>query len=176
LREIAESESEAGFKFRIVENGGRTIKSHFQKSNPTSSPGCDNFDCLACQDGKGKGGSCLRSNIQYELSCNQCPEANTCVYIGETARNLYTRAKEHMEKYRSQKRNSESFIKKHQLEKHNDLPADFSAKVTGSFQDCLTRQVSEGIQIRRSDKTVLNSKSEWHQPPLWQVQSEIVRD
>jgi hypothetical protein len=81
-----------------------------------------------------------------------------------------------MEKYRSQKRNPESFIKKHQLEKHDDLPADFSAKVTGSFQDCLTRQISEGIQIRRSDKTVLNSKSEWHQPPLWQVQSEIVRE
>ena len=86
LREIAESESEAGFKLRIVENGGRTIKSHFQKFDPTSSPGCANFECLACQNGKGKGGSCLRSNIQYE-------------------------------------------------------PADFSAKVTGSFQDCLTRQL-----------------------------------
>ena len=92
LRGISESESEAVFKLRIFEDGGRTIKSHFQKSNPISSQGCDNVDCLACQDGKGKGGSCLRSNIQYELSCNQCPEAVKCVYIGETDRNLYKRA------------------------------------------------------------------------------------
>ena len=107
LRDMAETESEAGFKFKIVENGGRTIKSHFQKSNPTSSPGCDNDDCLACQDGRGKGGSCLRSNVQYELSCNQCPEDDKCIYIGETSRNLYTRAKEHIGKYRSQSKNSE---------------------------------------------------------------------
>ena len=76
----------------------------------------------------------------------------------------------------SVKRNPDSFIKKHQLEKHSDLPAEFSAKVTGSFRDCLTRQISEGVHIRSCDGTVLNSKSEWHQPPLWKVQSEVIRD
>ena len=81
-----------------------------------------------------------------------------------------------MEKYQSRKRNSDSFIKKHQDEKHFGLPADFGAKVTGQFQDCLTRQVSEGVSIRRSSDRVLNSKSEWHQPALWRVQSEIVRE
>ena len=89
---------------------------------------------------------------------------------------LHTRGREHIDKYQSVKRNPDSFIKKHQLEKHSDLPADFSAKVTGSFRDCLTRQISEGVHIRRCDGTVLNSKSEWHQPPLWRVQSEVIRD
>ena len=42
---------------------------------------------------------------------------------------MYTRGKEHMENYQSKKRNSDSFIKKHQDEKHPRLPADFCAKV-----------------------------------------------
>ena len=81
-----------------------------------------------------------------------------------------------MEKYQSRKRNSDSFTKKRHDEKHPGLPSDFGAKVTGQFQDCLTRQVSEGVSISRSSDRVLNSKSEWHQPALWRVQSEIVRE
>jgi hypothetical protein len=176
LREIAEKETETQMKFRFVEYGGRTVKSKVQKSNPTANPGCNNGDCLACQNGGGQGGNCLRSNVLYELGCNLCSGDSQCVYIGETSRNLYTRGKEHIGKYLSQKQNNESFIKKHQIEKHNDLPADFSAKVVDTFKDCLTRQISEGIHLRRSNVTVLNAKSEWHQPPLWSVQSEIVRD
>ena len=81
LREIADKETEVGMKFRFVEYGGRTIKSKVQKSNPTAKPGCDNGDCLACQNGKGEGGNCLRSNIEYELSCNLCSGDDQCVYI-----------------------------------------------------------------------------------------------
>ena len=176
LKDIAEKETEAGLKFKVVEYGGRTVNSEVQKSNPTATPGCDHNDCLACQEGRGKGGPCLKSNIQYELSCNLCSGTDQCLYIGESARNLYTRGREHVEKYQSKKRNSESFIKNHQIEKHHDMPADFSAKVTGNFRDCLTRQISEGVHIRRSEKKVLNTKSEWHQPPLWKVQSEVMRD
>ena len=70
----------------------------------------------------------------------------------------------------------DSFIKKHQEEEHAGLPAEFGAKVTGMFKDCLSRQISEGVSLRRSNERVLNSKSEWHQPPLWRVQNELVRD
>ena len=118
----------------------------------------------------------MKSNVQYELECGQCPDDDRCTYIGESSRNLYTRAREHIEKYKSRKRNVDSFIKKHQDEKHNGDPADFKARATGMFRDCLSRQVSEGVHIRRSDGTVLNSKSEWHQPPLWRVQNEVIRD
>ena len=105
-----------------------------------------------------------------------CPDTDKCVYIGETSRNLYTRSKEHIEKYKSKKRSHDSLIKKHQVEKHQDRPANFNAKVTGVFRDCLSRQVSEGVEIRRSDQSILNSKSEWHQPALRRVQSEVVRE
>ena len=72
-----------------------------------------------------------------------------------------------MEKYQSKKRKCDSFIIKHQDAKHPGLPADFAVKVTGQFQDFLTRQVSEGVSLRRSSDRVLNLKSEWHQPALW---------
>ena len=163
-------------KYKIVESGGRTLKSKLQKSNPTATPGCDNADCLACAGGRGKGGPCMKSNVQYELECELCPDTDKCVYIGESSRNLYTRAKEHIGKYKSRKRSHDSFIKKHQEEKHQGRQAQFKAKTTGVFRDCLSRQVSEGVYIRRSDKTVLNSKSEWHQPPLWRVQNKIIRE
>ena len=173
LREVAEKESEVGLKFRVMEGGGRTVKSVVQKSNPTASPGCGYQDCMACQDGPGEGGNCLRSNVQYEVRCGTCPADTPSVYIGETSRNFYTRGKEH--KRKSKKKDEKSFMANHQAEKHQGERGNFQAKVVKSFQDCLTRQISEGVYIRRSEVQVLNTKSEWHQPSLWQVQSEVYR-
>ena len=173
---MAEKEAESGLMFKIVESGGRTVMHTVQSSNPTGSPGCHNTDCLACKAGPGAGGNCLKSNVQYELNCKLCPLEDRCTYIGETSRNLYTRAKEHTGKYNSKTQCHASFIKKHQEERHHGVPANFKGKVTSMFRDCLSRQVSEGVNIRRCDKNVLNSKSEWHQPALWRVQNEIVRE
>ena len=92
-------------------------------------------------------------------------------YVGETSRNLFTRGKEHIGKYVSE--HQDSFIFNHQSEKHNCQPAHFTASVTGRYRDCLTRQVAEGVAIRRCQTTVLNSKSEWHQPALWKVRCEL---
>ena len=153
-----------------------TIKNLVQKSNPKRKAGCSNKDCLACSEVRGGGGACLKSNVTYELECKLCPGAEKCIYVGETSRNLYTRAKEHYDKYESLQRNHSSFIKQHQVDEHQDRPAEFKAKVTGAFRDCLSRQVTEAVMIRRSERPVLNTKSEWHQPALWRVQSEVVRE
>ena len=75
-------------------------------------------------------------------------------YIGETSRNLFTRAGEHFRNYQNGK--ADSFILKHQQEEHSGVEAEFNAKVTNTFRDCLTRQVSEAVHIRRCDKTILN--------------------
>ena len=64
---------------------------------------------------------------------------------------------------------------KHQEHAHEGEEADFKAKVTASTRDCLTRQVREAVLIRRSQVEVLNGKTEWHQPALFRVQSEIER-
>ena len=61
------------------------------------------------------------------------------------------------------------------MKKSDNFQADFTARVTNSLRDCLTRQVSEAVTIRRSEKEVLNGKSECHQPALFTVRNEIVR-
>ena len=93
--------------------------------------------------------------------------------MGESARNLYTRGDEHSKKYAQ--RAEGSSLSKHQMEKHQGREAEYSAKVTGQYNDCLTRQVTEGVFIRRCEATLMNTKSEWHQPPIWKVQSELWR-
>ena len=101
-----------------------------------------------------------------------CPPENPSAYIGETARNLYTRGKEHENNYR--KDSPQSFMTKYQTEKHYGEAADFTAKVTVCFKNSFSRQISQGVYIRRSDCEVLNSKAEWHQPALWRVRNEQV--
>ena len=131
--------------------------------------------------GRGEGGPCRRSNVGYQMECGLCDDMavqtddqDCCTtYIGETSRNVYTRGKEHIYKYETA--HSDSFMQKHQQEVHDCQPAVFNTKVTGGFRDCLTRQVAEGVAIRRCKTRVLNSKSEWHQPSLWKVRSEIGR-
>ena len=96
------------------------------------------------------------------------------MYLGETVRNLYTRGREHHQNYL--RRQQESFMLKHQNDQHGQREPEFEAKVIGCFKDCLTRQISEGVHIRRCEEEVLNSKAEWHQPALWKVRSELCRE
>ena len=175
LKEIADKEAVAGMKFKIVETGGTAVKYKVQSSNPTATPGCPFNDCMACKHGRGGGGMCLQSNVQYQLECRMCTDEEKGVYIGESSRNLYTRSREHIGKYNSRKLRGDSFMKQHQDELHGGAEADFQAKVTGTFRDALSRQVSEGVHIRRGGRSILNSRSEWHQPALWRVQSELMR-
>ena len=70
LKEVAEKEAaEGGVKFKIVEKGGRSIKGMVQKSNPTATEGCSSENCKVCQGGRGKGGNCRKTNVQYEMDC-----------------------------------------------------------------------------------------------------------
>ena len=171
LREVAVRENEAGVNFMILETGGRAVQSVLQKSNPTATPGCTDNECVACRGGRGEGGNCRLSNINYEFECQLCPDDRKSKYLGETARNLFARGKEHEGRYRNG--GKKSFMQKHQRKEHRGMAGSFTAKVTSSYRDCLTRQVREAVDIRRCKVPVMNSKSEWHQPALWRVQNEI---
>ena len=121
-----------GIRFKIVEVGGRTLKSELQRSNPTATPGCDKEDCLGCTVERGKGGKCHKNNVNYEIECHLCPEGNRPVYIGETSRNLYTRCKEHISSERSQgnnhnEDNESSFVRKHMETSHAGMTSKFVA-------------------------------------------------
>jgi hypothetical protein len=173
LRNIADTEAEAGVHFNIIETGGISMRRVLQRSNPLETPGCESQDCLPCQNGRGEGGSCRGCGINYEVECQLCPEGERSLYIGETSRNLFTRSKEHLAMYRTG--TSSSFMLKHQDSAHHGEEGDYRAKVTASTRDCLTRQVKEAVIIRRSRVQILNGKTEWHQPALYRVQNEIER-
>ena len=171
MRQVADKEADEGVHFNIVEMSGRRLKAELQRSNPTATPGCGKEDCIACKEGAGKGGNCRRGNINYEIECKLCPKSEPSAYIGETSRNLYTRTLEHMGN-----KDGEGFINKHMEECHPGQEKSFVARVTRSNRDCLTRQIMEGVSIRRSKKNLLNTKTEWFQPPLFRIQSEVLRE
>ena len=178
MRKVAKEEAKGNIRFKIVEIGGKTLKRELQKSNPIATPGCDAEDCIACNAKRGEGGNCRKNNVNYEIECQLCPEGSRPVYIGETSRNLYTRAKEHMssEHRKGAEESESSFVRRHMEQHHPDTGSSFKARVTKTNKDSFSRQVREGVLIRRSSKEMMNSKSEWFQPPIYRVRNEIVRE
>ena len=171
MKKIADKEASEGIHFNIIEKSGKRMKAQLQKSNPTATPGCKKDECMGCREKEGGGGNCHKSNINYEIECQLCPKERRSVYIGETARNLFTRAQEH-----ENSKDEDGFMNRHMRKCHEGEERKFSARVTHTNKDCLTRQVREGVLIRRSKKTLLNTKAEWFQPPLFRVQNEVIRD
>ena len=57
----------------------------------------------------------------------------------------------------------------------NGEPAKFEMRVVKSFRDPLSRQVTEAVLIKNHSGEILNSKSEFHQPPLVRIRNEIIR-
>ena len=70
-----------------------------------------------------------------------------------------------------------SFMVKHLQQYHNGEGEknDFAAKVTHTNKDCLTRQIREGVLIKNRGVNIMNTRSKWHQPSLFRVQSEVIR-
>ena len=120
-----------------------------------------------------EGGPCQASNINYEVECQLCPADRRSKYVGESSRNLFTRGNEHEDIYR--RRGAKSFMQKHQAKEHQGVAGNYVSRVTNKSHDCLTRQVREAVKIRRSQVPILNGKTEWHQPALWQIQNNIYR-
>ena len=165
LRSVAEKEKDSGIKFKIVEKGGLTIEKLFQTSNPTASGSCGKPDCMMdSQNGR----NCHKSNVMYEWVCKDCPSS----YIGETSRNFYTRSSEHLKK--ASDRKEDSFIHNHQIQSHNGNQPNFSVKVLKSFQDAFSRQVYEGVYIRRNKNNPLNTKLDYYQTSTYNMRREML--
>ena len=105
--------------------------------------------------------------MTFQYVCRRC----RATYVGETSRNLYTRALDHERKF--EKNKTDSFIHNHQEERHSGDPPDFEVSVVGSYRDPLSRQVAEGVLITRCKEELLNSKAEFKQPPIVRVRREV---
>ena len=168
LQKIADSESDSGIRFRVVEKGGIPVGNLLQKSNPTASGSCNKPDCVMCsQPGGGK--MCHKQNIVYEWVCQDDDSS----YVGETARNFYTRSGEHLDKYK--KNAKDSFIRNHQKEFHQDKSPNFKVNVLKSFKSSLSRQIYEGVSIRKQQNAkTLNSKLDYYSTATYNVRREIL--
>ena len=110
-------------KFKIVERGGVTLGNILQNSNPTASKVCVKEDCYMDHHPEG-GKMCHKSCVLYEWTCRSCGD----IYTGETSRNFYTRAKEHLS--RAENDGLNSFISTRQTPHHNGAEAKSKVKVS----------------------------------------------
>ena len=163
MRDVAENLAEYGVRFKIVEKGGVTLGRMLQRPNPLSSGSCGKNDCTMCENGDKL---CHKMNVAYQYECN----IDKSVYIGETARNFYTRNLEHKDIF--SKKKVDSFMYQHQVEVHGGNDPDFNVKVLKSFKDPMSRQIYEGVKIRRSN-SILNSKLEYYQQSTYNIRREI---
>ena len=114
----------------------------------------------------GGGRSCHKKNVCYEYEC----ELDNFTYVGETSRNFYSRNIEHQEKYNKEK--PDSFIHDHQQLMHHGEAPKMNVKVVRSFRDALSRQVYEGVKIRRA-ANVMNTKLEYYQQATYRMHKEV---
>ena len=179
MRAVCEEEAVPGMKFKIIERGGVTIERQLQKTNPTASSICGKDDCDMCKQVGNNGQKvCHKTSVVYRYDC-QFDECDA-TYTGETSRNIYTRNLEHKYSYsggasNSKSKQEKSFLSRHQIEKHQNEPENFKISVLKSYSDCLSRQASEAVHITKCKGEILNSKSEFHQPPIVRVRSEVTR-
>ena len=165
-----ETIKKAGVRVAVAEVPGCSVKSKVQKSDPFRSRECGDADkCMVCGNG-GRGGRCRRTGVTYEVRCKRCNER----YIGETARNAFTRGREHMSGII--KKSKDSVFHLHNIEKHNGSGrvSDYEMKVTKVYSgDATKRQVSEAIQIQHAQGAVMNRHDEWRQVKLPRIQLSL---
>ena len=75
------------------------------------------------------------------------------------------------------KRSHKSFMKNHLDLKHEGEPEKFKCVVLEKFQDPLTRQVAESLNIANGMNAteLCNSRAEYHQPQIVRVSREVQR-
>ncbi|KAL9976712.1 hypothetical protein ACROYT_G014039 [Oculina patagonica] len=92
---------------------------------------------------------CYAHGVTYKIECQGCKDE----YIGETARNAYTRDIEHTEGLENH--DEKSALCKHCIEKHEKEWQEFKMSVTGVYgNDAMLRQIAESVKINRVDKGI----------------------
>ena len=171
-----------GWRVKIVERSGTTMKQLLVKADPWDGGTCGREECMPCKSGEDNS-KCFKRNILYETSCVTCAGGGKpSRYVGESSRSGFERAAEHFSDYKNEK--SDSHMLKHAMEEHpGEIRPSFKFKVTRTFQNAMKRQISEAVRIRRvenSDVTILNSKGVYNRCSLprlvVEVNSKVLQD
>ena len=162
-----------GYRVRMTETSGSKLCHLLPNTNPWSGRHCERSQCYTCNQGGERLEDCKRRNLLYESSCSKCQGEDDkqkrkgrgltgkAVYVGETARSIFERSKEHWQD--AQAGSSDSHMVKHWLSDHaeEETRPDFKFKVVATFKDALTRQIAESVRIDRRGAGVLNSRTEY---------------
>jgi hypothetical protein len=157
---------ESGIRVKPVERGGEKLR-RLCKSNPLGSKECGREKCLICKSGKT--GRCYENSAGYRCICLGCKAVGKkAVYEGETGGSGFLRQQIHSKAV--EKGNLGNALAKHMELEHEGRKEEFEMEVTGSFGTCVERQADEGTRVRIAEEEeetlIMNSKSEFHQPPL----------
>ena len=164
-----------GFRIKVVERTGRSLKGMLAKGLVLESKECGRVSCVTCaQEGVEKP-PCLVSSVVYESICKPCNPGCTgkgeveyqgvehpSLYVGETSRTIQERAVEHLSQAR--RGDQRSHMVRHQTLQHPGEPPSFQFKVVSSHRSALSRQIREAVRIRRRGGAgqILNSKGEFN--------------
>ena len=165
-----------GCNIKVVERSGTKIKDLFPLTNLWEGSKCGREDCYPCSQGTEELPNCKRRNIIYESICSECNPGATkkgslkkydgskpSLYVGETARSLQERSKEHLASFEA--RSQKSHIYKHQEQCHGgSREQKFIFKIVGAPKSALNRQVGEAIRIRNrgGEGAILNARGEYN--------------
>ena len=180
-KRMQEGEDVVGFKtnyrVKMTESAGTPLGLLLTTNNPWGNKDCERADCHPCSQMDEKRVNCKQRNILYESYCTECnPDdikqgkkdeitflrEGKGVYVGESARSLYERSKEHIADRESKKEDSHQI--KHWILSHPEMqePPAFRFKIIKTFKDPMSRQLSEAVRIELRGSDILNSKGEYN--------------
>ena len=156
---VEEIMKENGMNVRVVEQGGRSLKSLLQRSDIQRRMVCEAQDCPVCLT-KGNG-NCCQEGVGYEVWCEECERLGRRAFMhGETGRTARIRCGEHRDKLEGRK----GALWDHCVSFHGGQVVKFGYRVSGLFRDPLLRQLDEAVRIEEESGLLLNSKNEWVRP------------
>ena len=127
-----------GWKFKVVEKAGISIKAKIVKSNPWAVDMCGEENCNPCRMA-GKPIECRKRNLVCEtryINCEVNSNSKKFVYVGESARSSKERVSEHIGDWKV--RSEKSHLWKHHNKVHGsqvgELAPKFSYKVNHEQQ------------------------------------------
>ena len=162
-------------RVKVVERNGDQLGGILTSPNPWGEERCDRPDCLSCKNSSSDRGTCRDRNVVYQTTCRLCKaKGETVSYVGETARSLYERCREHLKDNMSNK--TKSHMKEHYEESHgdetekmddiDDMMKVYEVKILERYHSSLQRQIGEAVHIRRTSGTLLNDKDEFNRCEL----------
>ena len=171
-----------GYTIKVVERSGTPLRLMFPLTKIKEGKECGRDDCTTCmQESKGeKVPPCKKRSVMYENICLRCnpgaggeenkkvtpPTYPPSIYVGETSKSMYERAKQHWADYRAG--HEDSHILKHQVLHHGGSESPkFHFRPVKFYQSALGRQIAEAVRIEMmGEDVVLNSKSEFNRSKI----------